>query len=78
MTLNLQAKTINKTTNSHKRFCFIYVQLSSISNLKEVSLLEPILLDNINNKPHYKLQTENEQLLKFKNIILLSFINVVV
>ncbi len=59
-TLDLQRKTIKKTTENHKQFCSIYVQLSKIQSLEEVSLLESISFDDINNQPHHELQTEDE------------------
>ncbi len=61
-TLDLQCKTIKKTAESHKRFCSIYMQQSRVQSLEEVSLLEPISLDDFNNQPHHELQTDDEQL----------------
>ncbi len=74
-TLDLQCKTIKKTTKSHKRFCSIYVQLSRVQSLEGISLLEPISLDDIKNKPHHELQTDNERLQKLEDIALSSFTN---
>ncbi len=54
-TLDLRRKTIKKTAESYKRFCFIYVQLSRVQSLKGVLLLEPISLDDINKQPHHEL-----------------------
>ncbi len=74
-TLDLRRKTIKKTTESHKRFCSIYVQLSRVQSLEGVSLLEPISLDDINDQPHHELQTEDERLQKLGDITLSSFTN---
>ena len=74
-TLDLRRKAIKKTAESHKQFCFIYVQLSQLQSLKGVSLLEPNSLDDINNQPHHKLQTDDKELQKLENIMLLLFIN---
>lgn len=75
-TLDLQRKSIKRTVETHKRFYSIYVQLLRLQSLKRKSLLEPILLGNISNRPHYKLQTNNEQLQKLRDITLSSFTNV--
>ncbi len=74
-TFDLQRKTIKKIAESYKRFCYIYMQLLRVQNLKGVSILEPILLYNINNQPHHELRTDNERLQKLKNIMLLFFTN---
>lgn len=49
------------------------MQLSRLKSLEKISLLEPILLNNTNKKPYYELQTNNKQLQKLRNIMLLSF-----
>ena len=66
--LDLQQKIIKKTARSHKLFGYIYIQLSRFQNLEEISLPEPISLDNINNQPHHKLQIDNKQFQKHENI----------
>ncbi len=73
--LDWQRKTIKETAESHKQFCSIYVQLSRVQSLEGVSLLELILLNNINNQPHHELCTDNKWLQKFGDITLLSFTN---
>ena len=40
----------------HKRFCSTYVQLSCLQSLQGVHLLEKIELEDINNKPHPRLE----------------------
>lgn len=78
VTLNLWRKLIKKTIESYKRFCSIYKQLSSLQSLERVSLLEPILLNNMNNPPHHKFQIEDERIQKLRDITLSWFINAVV
>lgn len=46
----------------HKRFCSTYVQLSRLQSFKSVHLLEKIGLEDINNKPHPKLEEATEKL----------------
>lgn len=75
--LNLQQKTIKRKTETYKQFYSIYVQLSRFQSLERVLFLERILLDNINNQSHQKLETDNKQFQKLKNITLLSFTNAV-
>ena len=75
---NLQQKLIKRTVESHKQFCSIYMQLSRLQSLEEISLLEPISLDNINNLSYHELQTDNKQLQKVGNITLLLFTNATV
>lgn len=77
-TLDLQQKIIKRTAKSHKRFCSIYVQLSRFQSLERILLLEAILLDDINNQPYHKLQTDDRQLQKLGDITLLSIINAAV
>lgn len=62
----------------HKRFGSIYMQLSKLQSLEDVSFLEPISLDDINNQTHHKLQMDNEHLQKLGDITLLLFTNAVV
>lgn len=54
------------------------IQLSKLQNLERISLLELISLDKINNNSYYEFQVDDEQLEKFGDITLLSFINAIV
>ena len=74
-TLNLQCKLIKRSTQSHKQFCSIYVQLSRLQNLEKILFLEPISLDDINNQSHYKSQTKDNQFQNLENITSLLFAN---
>ncbi len=77
-TLDLRRRTVKRTTENHKRFCSIYVQLSRLPSLEGVSLLEPISLEDVNNQPHHQLQVEDERLKRLGDITSLSFANAAV
>ncbi len=64
---------VKRTVENHMRFCSIYMQLSRLQNLEGVSLLESILLEDINNQPHHQLQAEDKRLQRFGDITSLSF-----
>lgn len=40
---------------NHRRYFSVYMQVSKLQSLEEISLLELISLNNINNQPHYEL-----------------------
>lgn len=55
MTLDLHQKMIKKTTQSHKQFYSVYVQLLRLQSVEEIFIVKPISLNNINNQTPYKL-----------------------
>ena len=76
LTFDLWHKLIKKSTKSHRRFCFIYVQLFRLQSLEKVLLLKPLFLNNIINQPYHEIQAEDDLLPKLGNITSLSFANV--
>lgn len=62
--LDLHHQVGNKNTSSHKRYCSIYVQLSRVKSLENVSLLRPISIHDVSSKPHDLLLAEDERLEK--------------
>lgn len=55
-------KIVKKIAETHKQFWFTNMQLLRFQSPEKILILELILLDNVNNQPHYELQIENEQL----------------
>lgn len=44
-----------QSKRSHKKICFVYVQLLRLQTLDEIQISQNIILDNIKNKPDPKL-----------------------
>ena len=62
MVLDLWQRTKKRSIENHKQFCSTYVQLSRLQSLEGILFLKLIWLEDINNQPHYKLQSENNWL----------------
>lgn len=54
--LDLHRNSKSEDKGLHKRFYFIYVQLSYLQTLNKVQLLQPIMLNDIRSKLYSKFQ----------------------
>jgi len=63
VTLDLHRKsTSSKDGSSHKRYCSVYVQLTRVRSLQDLSLLQPITLRDVNAKPDKLLIVEDQRI----------------
>ena len=63
VTLDLHRKsTSSKDGSSHKRYCSVYVQLTRVRSLQDLSLLQPITLNDVNAKPDKRLIVEDQRI----------------
>jgi len=63
VTLDLHRKsTSSKDGPSHKRYCSVYVQLTRVRSLQDLSLLQPITLNDVNAKPDKRLIVEDQRI----------------
>lgn len=64
-----------KVDKYHKRFCSTYVPRSKLQSLDDLSLLESIQLDDINNQPHHDFQAKDSWQQGLGELTLLKFQN---
>src|SRR5947209_14599507 len=63
VTLDLHRLNISsKDGTSHKRYCSVYVQLTRVRSLQDLSLLQPVTLEDLNNKPDTLLVIEDQRI----------------
>lgn len=73
--LDLRRESKLDGQNSYKRFCSNYIQLSRLQSLDGIHLLEGIELEDINNKPHPKLEKTARKLDEQLDITLMCWTN---
>ena len=63
ITLDLHRQNVNsKDGSSHKRYCSVYVQLTRVRSLQDLSLLQRVTLADLNAKPDKLLVLEDQRL----------------
>lgn len=65
--LYLQRNTKIRNKDSYKKLCSTYVQLLRLQILDRLDLLQPVTLDNIENKPYLTLSKESLNLNKISD-----------